>query len=217
MTLPPHYRKEAFLHGYGLAADRPTDALPGTLYYSTDVPVLERFNGITWDSYYYTLPANVALIDAVNNFSADNQFITGIYERSRSFKMGEWNPVAYNASDYYASGSMIWTVGPTGTPRHAYTIIGKTCVWSLYTEFTASALSGTASNTLYINYPGGITVPGGQVKVIDYQNGIAGVDYAAGLVGLMESTRLAIIKPTGANFALTDTPAPIFMLIFEIN
>lgn len=73
MTLPAHYRKEAFLHGYGLAADRPTDALPGTFYFSTDTKIFERFNGITWDS-YVPVPTNAALTDISNTFT-QSQYI----------------------------------------------------------------------------------------------------------------------------------------------
>lgn len=73
MTLPVNYRKEAFLHGYGLAAARPLDALPGTFYYSTDTKALERFNGTTWDS-YVGVPSNAALVDISNTFT-QSQYI----------------------------------------------------------------------------------------------------------------------------------------------
>lgn len=187
MTLPVNYRKEAFLHGYGLAADRPLDALPGTFYYSTDTSILERFNGTTWDNYS---PISASL--------------------------GEWNAVAFNASDYAASGSMIWTVSSGAINRNSYAIVGNTVFWSVYIQYSAgSILSGTASNTLYIYYPAGITAAGYQIKIIDYQNGVAGVDSIAGLVALMEGTRIAIIKGSGANYALSDTPGLIFNMVFE--
>src|SRR5258705_10920503 len=47
---PQDYRKTAFTHRQGLAADRPlaTDVLVGTLYHSTDTNVVERSNGAAW-------------------------------------------------------------------------------------------------------------------------------------------------------------------------
>lgn len=51
---PQAYRKTEFTHRIGLSTDRPNaaDVLVGTLWFSTDTLVLERSNGITWDSYF---------------------------------------------------------------------------------------------------------------------------------------------------------------------
>lgn len=50
---PQAYRKTEYTHRIGLDADKPaaTDVLVGTLYFSTDTLILERSNGISWDSY----------------------------------------------------------------------------------------------------------------------------------------------------------------------
>lgn len=50
---PQDYRKTLFTHRLGLASARPaaTDVLPGTLFYSSDLSVLERSNGTIWEPY----------------------------------------------------------------------------------------------------------------------------------------------------------------------
>lgn len=50
---PQWFRKTRGIHRIGLAIDKPSagNVLIGTLYFSTDLLVLERSNGITWDSY----------------------------------------------------------------------------------------------------------------------------------------------------------------------
>lgn len=50
---PADYRKTAYTHRIGLAADRPdaADVLTGTLYFSSDTTALERSNGTTWEVY----------------------------------------------------------------------------------------------------------------------------------------------------------------------
>ena len=50
---PQTYRKTRNIHRIGLAANRPSadTVLVGTLYFSSDTFVLERSNGVTWDSY----------------------------------------------------------------------------------------------------------------------------------------------------------------------
>jgi hypothetical protein len=50
---PQDYRKTAFTHRIGLAADQPSasDVLPGTLWFSSDTFVLERSNGTIWENY----------------------------------------------------------------------------------------------------------------------------------------------------------------------
>lgn len=55
MTLfpPQDYRKTQSTHRIGTAAQRPAaaDVLEGTLYFSTDTLVLQRSNGIIWETY----------------------------------------------------------------------------------------------------------------------------------------------------------------------
>jgi len=50
---PADYRKTAQTHRRGTRADQPaaTDVLAGTLYYVTDESVIERSNGVAWQSY----------------------------------------------------------------------------------------------------------------------------------------------------------------------
>jgi len=50
---PQSYRKTAFIHRVGLAANKPlaADVLVGTLYYSTDTVTLERSNGTLWEAF----------------------------------------------------------------------------------------------------------------------------------------------------------------------
>lgn len=61
--IPQAYRKTEFTHRIGLAADKPaaSDVLVGTLYFSTDTEVIERSNGITWDSYSGSLTEPVGV------------------------------------------------------------------------------------------------------------------------------------------------------------
>jgi len=57
MSLTPvDYRKTALTHRRGLSTDRPdpTTVLPGTLYFSEDLQIVERSDGIAWEIYSIT-------------------------------------------------------------------------------------------------------------------------------------------------------------------
>jgi len=63
LSPPQDYRKTAFTHRRGLAADRPlaSDVLQGTLYFSTNLGILERSTGIVWEL-YSIYPGNIPVI-----------------------------------------------------------------------------------------------------------------------------------------------------------
>jgi len=50
---PQDYRKTTYTHRIGLSANKPAanNVLPGTLYFSTDLVILERSDGTTWVAY----------------------------------------------------------------------------------------------------------------------------------------------------------------------
>jgi hypothetical protein len=80
----------------------------------------------------------------------------GIRERNRTVPMGEWTDVPYNAADFYASGSMTWTVEAGDLRGYRYMIVGKT----LFIQFAivGSSVGGTASTALMIKLPAGLVV-----------------------------------------------------------
>lgn len=58
----------ALIHGRGLAAARPASASVGSLYYSTDTAVLERWSGTAWET--YTPAASVSTEQIVDALAA---------------------------------------------------------------------------------------------------------------------------------------------------
>ncbi len=154
--IPQAFRRTEFIHRTGLAANKPavTDVLVGTLYFSTDTSVLERNNGITWESYSGGSSALIAHHTSHETGGADEiLFPSGVKEHGRTVPMGEWIDVPYDAADFSAKSPMIWTVQAADVINFLYMVIGKTLFVNMYVDFTS--VGGTLTNKLYLKIPGG--------------------------------------------------------------
>jgi hypothetical protein len=120
-----------------------------------------------------------------------------IYEKQRTTPMGHWIAVPFNAGNFSAAGSMVWTVEAGDVALNRYTVIGKTLIWSFY--LNATSLSGTASAQLLMTIPSGFTVLSGA-------NGITGQLYDGvnqrGLIIVATPSTIAIQKDPSVSFTL---------------
>lgn len=82
------------------------------------------------------------------------------------------SPVAFVASDFYASGSMTWTVGAGDVITHRTARIGNWLAWTF--EIAGSVVGGTASTNLRVKIPGGVLVQGRQCGTFKFLD--AGTD-----------------------------------------
>lgn len=92
--------------------------------------------------------------------------------------VGQWISVAYNANDYSAKPGMLWSVPPGGVNMFKYSVVGKTMTVAFY--ISGTNLSGTASNDLFIQIPGGKLAAGLFVSMLLITNGgvqMAGFGY----------------------------------------
>jgi hypothetical protein len=94
---------------------------------------------------------NYALYVAAGRVS----FQSGVEERFRSVKMGEWTTVTYNGSNFTAGGSQSWTVEVGDQTTYAYTEVGLTQTLSVVLATTT--VGGTANPELRVAIPNGRT------------------------------------------------------------
>jgi len=90
-------------------------------------------------------------------FKRDGNFalVGGLFEYSRTFAMGEWQDIPFNAANFVGTGGMTFTATAGAIGSNAYTIMGKTVLWNFAGgPFT---LSGTPSNQLLMTLPAGLT------------------------------------------------------------
>jgi len=80
----------------------------------------------------------------------------GVYEYSRTTKMGDWNGVTYGAGNFTGSGALTWTVDSGDVAVNRYTDIGTTMLWSL--GVVATSTGGTANTELRVTLPASRTV-----------------------------------------------------------
>jgi hypothetical protein len=76
-----------------------------------------------------------------------------LFERERTTAIGEWINVPYSAANFSASGSMTWTVDSSDQVTYAYTLIGKTLIFSFLINSTT--VGGTTDLYLQVKIPGG--------------------------------------------------------------
>ena len=110
-------------------------------------------------------------------------------------------------------GGMTWTVDSSQILSNAYTIIGKTVVWSFL--LVASTLTGTVSTAVSINLPGGFTA--GLVRCDSLQYTASnGVSEVSRVLVPASSTSILIVRLNSAlNYPLGDF-ATSFTVTFQI-
>ncbi len=120
------------------------------------------------------LSANVPLINAANVFTADQRvngaigvniapnatdgtlsLSDGIFERSRSVKLGAWTEVAYNAANFTTSGGGAWTVDSGDQRAYGFAYAGTTMF--VRVSIADSDVSASPGISLQIPLPDGKT------------------------------------------------------------
>lgn len=124
--------------------------------------------------------------------------------------MGVWLAEPFNAANFSAAGGMIWGVSLVTNNR--YTRSGKTVIWTLWVQ--GMATSGTASNTLYVKLPGGVTANDGAGFAATAQlfDGVHNPGFAA----VTSGNRIRVMKQTESNYTVGS---PIYLLLtitFEV-
>jgi hypothetical protein len=100
--------------------------------------------------------------------ASDAMFGNGIFERSRTTRMGEWMSVTFNAANFTGNGSMTVTVASGDQVTYAYMLIGKTMKVSLV--LNTFTIGGTPNTIVQVAIPGGFTATkamGGPVFLVN--------------------------------------------------
>jgi hypothetical protein len=99
-------------------------------------------------------------------------FVAGnrIFERARSFPIGEWNDIPYNAANF-ASDTGTWDVPVGSVGVHCYSVVGKTM--TLMASLTTTTITGTPSQ-LWLFMPAGFSLNRSVAVVYQYYNGPGG-------------------------------------------
>jgi len=171
--------------------------------------------------------ANLALLNGTTAFTANQRINAGlgvniapgatgtlslsdgIFERSRTTKLGEWTAVAYSAGNFtVTSGGGTWTVDSGDQAFYSYTVIGKTM--TLDVVLNATSITGSVSQ-IGVAIPGGFTCPGqawGTSFLYDNSSSVF-VPAAA----FMVSTKVLIQKGDGTNFTASTNNTYIRVLM----
>lgn len=91
--------------------------------------------------------------DTITMTAANIKASSGVFERSRTARMGEWTAVTYASGNFTAGGSQTWTVQSGDQTTYAYTLVGKTM--TLTAELLTTSVGGTPNAELRIAIPGG--------------------------------------------------------------
>lgn len=178
------------------------------------------------------LSTNVALLNALNIFSVNQQvnagvginvapgatgtlsLSDGIFERSRTTKMGEWISVTYNASNFTASTGT-WTVESGDQIVFKYTLIGKTMIVSI--ELFGTSLSASPASL-------NIAIPGGFTAKVNTRNACQMIDAGTGIGGFLNvaagGTVIQAFKDFNAGVwtgPTTNTTSVFGQITFEIQ
>lgn len=132
-----------------------------------------------------------------------------------TFNPSAWTAVPFNAGNFGAAGSMVWTVEAGDVLQNRYLLQGKTLFWSVYL-FTTS-LSGTASAQLRINLP----IAGANAATTRYLMPVGyigdGGSNVSGYVETAAATYIGISKTNLANFTIAANNLHVaFTTYFEV-
>ena len=125
---------------------------------------------------------------------------------------GTWTTPAFNAGDFTANGSMVWTVDSVQT--FAYTLNYK--VMTVVFALGHTSVGGTPSNRLQVLVPGGKIVSKQAINpFIAYHNAPAFVIGAC--IAIAGSRILSLLHPTG-NWAASARNTSVFgQITFEVD
>jgi hypothetical protein len=145
-----------------------------------------------------------------NVFGAD----AGLYERSRSTKLGEWQNVAFSAGNFTANGAMTWTVTSGEQITYSYTLVGNTMFLNVYLDSTT--VGGTPNSLLFVAIPGGfIAARKAQAGSIAFDNGTGVTTFTRVQAG---GATVEIGKLDGTNWTASTTNTFIrVMITFEVQ
>lgn len=139
-------------------------------------------------------------------------FFSGLFERSRTTRVGEWIDVAYASGNFTASAGS-WTVGSGDQTLYRYTLVGKTM------QLAFSILTSTVSATpaeLRIAIPGGFTAAQASMTGLIYENDNGTIDF--GFANSVSGAGyLALLRKTGNWAASTDNTAVAGLVTLELN
>jgi hypothetical protein len=145
---------------FGLVAPGGTVAVQPSLTVTGDTTITGRTvlsstaggmaGGITCES-YGQFKGNL-ISEPPGSLQANGQaaFANGLSEYGRTFKMGDWVPVAFNAANFSATGGGSWTV--PSVQSNFYAVVGRTVTYTV--QLFNSTITGTVI-TLRINLPAG--------------------------------------------------------------
>jgi hypothetical protein len=103
----------------------------------------------------------------------------------------------FNAADYTAASPMTWTVSAGNVPVNTYSIVGKLVTWIVH--MGGATLGGTASTTMTIRLPGGLSAAKGLAGRIGWLEIGAEMPVQYGASG---ATGINITRPGFAAFPL---------------
>jgi hypothetical protein len=108
----------------------------------------------------------------------------GFFERGRSTAMGEWQNVAFNASNFFAAGAMTWTVASGDQVTFKYTnLIGKTL--GITFDLAVTSVGGVVGTDLQMTIPGGFLPAVQSVHpIVIRDNGVADSGWAVAQAGV---------------------------------
>lgn len=151
----------------------------------------------------------VAITNGINTAYHD-LYANRIFERAREpIAMGEWIDVPYLASNFTASGAMIWTVEAADVTSYMYTLIGKTLI--LTYQFLSTSLTGTADAYVILKIPGGF-LPARSFEAIGYAlTGAAGTYTTTRMRVFTGDANILIIQSSGLSWAVPNVNLCHFM------
>jgi len=133
--------------------------------------------------------------------------VGGIRANGRAVPMGDWAAVPYAATDFTASGTMLWTVEPADVQVRRFTVIGHTLHYNL--ALVATTVGGTVSSELRVALPKGYTVAALSNQICVRND--AGTGNQAGLATSVPGDKFVRCQlPTGANWTVATNSTSIY-------
>jgi hypothetical protein len=150
-------------------------------FVNTLQPVNQRLWRIfTLGQYLYFAASDDALVanSAIMSIDRTGILVTSaaICERSRTTAIGDWITVANNPADFIVGAGATVTI--TNHFTRAYTLIGKTIIYTLFLDLT---IAGTPPPNVQVRLPAGITSAYNQNSVLGFTGAVSGA-------GIMSAT-----------------------------
>jgi len=146
---PQEFRKVEFIHRVGLSINRPlaSDVLVGTLYFSTDLNLLERSDGTNWTSYSGSSGESLPTDDIGKVLISQGDGNPPIFSSNPEL-------VAPDASIGFKATNRVYTVG-ISNPDNGTLVFGRTdATQKLGIGFTFSG-TGEPASIISSDQPGG--------------------------------------------------------------